>query len=635
MKHVILRCLAFLLAGWALCAHGQTIRYVSTTGGNISPFTNWAMASVSISNAVAVSSNGETILVADGHYPLTAPITVVKGIILRGTNVVTRNVRIDGAGSVRCFNISHSNALIAFMTISNGFRSDWGGGALILTAGTMSNCTIVGNRVIGTNAAGGGVVLNGGGLLVGCRVSGNQVSTNNPLGGGVYCYNGGQLKGCEIVYNTAYPLLLNAGGSGVYFYQGGSMESCTTRWNRTSGSGGGVAFYAGGLVRSSYIVANTASNRGGGIECYLGGTVERSLISSNVALNAGGGIDCFWSNKISGCILYSNSAQQGGGVFCNYGGALTNCTIYNNHAAEGGGIYMAGFNAVDTPRGELLNCLVYSNSSENYYFTNSFSQKLNYCLTTPDSALFNGTGNLTNAPWFFAPGSYRLAAGSPGIDQGSPAEGAPLTEDSLQGLPCDGNFDGLTAYDIGAYEFSTNRDTDADGMPDGWEYRYWLNPTSAPPAGDDDGDFVLNQAEFTTNANPRNDISGTELYDNIPVGWRQKYFPTNSFISSLEDPDGDGQNNWQESIAGTHPTNGQSYFTFTTEVIANEQVVRFSWSGMPDRFYQVDEGSHLSEPLDFMAITNYFSPTPYPTTHQVELPRTNRVIFYRLGVSYP
>ncbi|MFH0879420.1 MAG: hypothetical protein V2A34_06875, partial [Lentisphaerota bacterium] len=174
--------------------------------------------------------------------------------------------------------------------------------------------------------------------------------------------------------------------------------------------------------------------------------------------------------------------------------------------------------------------------------------------------------------------------------------------------------------------------------PDGWEYRYWLNATSAPPTVDDDGDTVNNLAEFTTNANPRNDLSGTTLFNGLPAGWRQKYFPTNSaIITPAEDPDSDGQNNYQESIAGTNPTNHLSFFRVTTERVPGSMTLRFIWASAPDRTYEMQRGTRLQEPNDFAVTGPGISAQPYPSTNRVDInmDSSSSNLYYRLGAFYP
>ena len=150
-------------------------------------------------------------------------------------------------------------------------------------------------------------------------------------------------------------------------------------------------------------------------------------------------------------------------------------------------------------------------------------------------------------------------------------------------------------------------DTDADGMLDGWEWRYGLDPLNALDAGaDSDNDGVINRLEYNNTAAgpyvevdnitttlPRNNdtdgdglLDGEELFnyltdptssdtdgDGMPDGWEIKYGldPLDS-IDALQDNDNDGFDaDWNDNITeeeayynlheylnNTDPTNGDT-----------------------------------------------------------------------------
>jgi len=150
-------------------------------------------------------------------------------------------------------------------------------------------------------------------------------------------------------------------------------------------------------------------------------------------------------------------------------------------------------------------------------------------------------------------------------------------------------------------------DTDADGMLDGWEWRYGLDPLNPLDAGaDSDNDGVINRLEYnntaagpyvevdniTTTLPQNNDtdgdglLDGEELFnyltdptspdtdgDGMPDGWEVKYGvdPLDS-IDALQDSDNDGFDadwndnitedeayyNLQEYLNNTDPTNGDT-----------------------------------------------------------------------------
>lgn len=87
----------------------------------------------------------------------------------------------------------------------------------------------------------------------------------------------------------------------------------------------------------------------------------------------------------------------------------------------------------------------------------------------------------------------------------------------------DGVIDDTLAHVAGRpenFDWSDPRtnDSDSDGLPDGWEYTYGMNPLVADAMGDDDGDGLLNISEFSLGTNPRlKDTDADFLPDNLEV----------------------------------------------------------------------------------------------------------------------
>jgi hypothetical protein len=103
-----------------------------------------------------------------------------------------------------------------------------------------------------------------------------------------------------------------------------------------------------------------------------------------------------------------------------------------------------------------------------------------------------------------------------------------------------------------------NPDSDNDGLPDGWEVRYDLDPNDPygdnGPYGDPDHDGLTNQQEYEHHTDPKNpDTDG----DGLPDGWEVKYNldpndPTGE-NGANGDPDDDGLTNKEEYDNGTNP----------------------------------------------------------------------------------
>ena len=100
----------------------------------------------------------------------------------------------------------------------------------------------------------------------------------------------------------------------------------------------------------------------------------------------------------------------------------------------------------------LSNSIVFFNTAIHNVVHNSGGGIMDHCCTIPAPA---GHANITNDPVFmnFAGGDYRLKAGSPCIDAGTNINLALNTDLPGNSRFLDGNGDGVTNIDIGAYEF--------------------------------------------------------------------------------------------------------------------------------------------------------------------------------------
>jgi hypothetical protein len=100
--------------------------------------------------------------------------------------------------------------------------------------------------------------------------------------------------------------------------------------------------------------------------------------------------------------------------------------------------------------------------------------------------------------------------------------------------------------------------------------------------------------------------------------------------AEVGDDDNDGMKNWEEYIAGTHPTNAASKFIIVSQIISNGKP-QISWLGTAISPYTIESSTNLietnwvNEALSSAtgSGTNMWEPATSPT---------NSVKFYRVQI---
>jgi|GEM_PF-4123884 len=174
-------------------------------------------------------------------------------------------------------------------------------------------------------------------------------------------------------------------------------------------------------------------------------------------------------------------------------------------------------------------------------------------------------------------------------------------------------------------------DEDFDWINDGWERFYFpeaSGPEDVDPFADDDGDIFTNLEEFEQGGNPADQLSSPDTDgDGLPDGWEVKFFRTAdeslatlvTYQDGSGDPDGDGLSNKFEQVAGTDPNDSGSrdplvgYWRF--EEATNGEVPaggNQQWAFPTSIQDSSNYGNHMMAWADYSA-PNYSPVVPGPT----------------------
>jgi len=99
------------------------------------------------------------------------------------------------------------------------------------------------------------------------------------------------------------------------------------------------------------------------------------------------------------------------------------------------------------------------------------------------------------------------------------------------------------------------------------------------------------------------------------------------------DADNDNQNNWQEWVAGTNPTNAASVLRLETPLVKPPPAtVTLIWSSVTNRVYFIQRADTLAPLPSFYQIQTGIPGLPDTTSFTDTNPPTAGPAYYRVGV---
>ncbi len=427
---------------------GKPYRYVSTTGGNVYPYSTAAWAARAIQDAVDAAVPGDSILVAAGIY--TRPIMVDRAAYLFGGWNADFTARDPEAYPTW---IKSSGSNVSFVGVASGtcgvegFRLKGGVGTYAL---------------LPTGAAYGGAIFS---YLASPVIRWNVIDScgvasvlNYSAGGGIACYGG-----TPVIEDNVITRCMAQSGGGIYLYETSAairrntISGCApnVEFNGTKNGGGVHAYHATMTLEGNTITDNDGYRKGGGIYGYLSPCeMSGDTIALNDSKDAGGGVFAERSAlSISGALIRANtSLSMGGGVYHRAGALnVSNSIIAQNRSSIiGGGVYadssygsfsnnVADRNAGLYGGGNVFfgnlpsmavenNCVTYGSvNGVQVISAANIAFRYNDCFGNTPANVVTLVPDATNAsfdPLYAdtAAGDYRLLVHSPAIDAADPAD---------------------------------------------------------------------------------------------------------------------------------------------------------------------------------------------------------------------
>ncbi len=427
---------------------------------------------------------------------------------LTATDSTIKENRGDYGGGM--FNTATGSATLSGMSIrANVSTSDLNSiGAGIANFGDLmlANSAVVSNTTTVGLGAGGGVYNNGGATIKNTSIMSNTASYPPPYDFSKRTMGGGIMNDGTMTISTSTVSQNTASDDGGGIYNNGTLTldrsmvgenmagvraGDDTRW----GHAGGIKNDGALTITASIIRDNGSVDRAGGIWNTKLLTIDRSTISGNTGGDYAGGIDNEGTLTLTSSTISGNRGYNGGGL-ANYDTAtLTNVTVSGNIALDvapgilnqGDTLTIANSTIVGNRYGfadDGVTGAGLDNRGGKVLLRNSIlaagtgnipsgdcegtitSQGYNLIQNPGCTIVGDKTGNKLNANPKLGPlqnnggptWTHALLSGSPAIDSANPAtpgsggNACPAKDQRGYARPKDGNGDGKSRCDIGAFE---------------------------------------------------------------------------------------------------------------------------------------------------------------------------------------
>ncbi len=400
---------------------GGAVRYVATTGSDAgNDCTDSGNPCKTIPHTIDVALAGDTIEVGAGEFT--------------GTLLINKDLQLMGAGQA--------------LTSINGE-----GIASVIQVEIDITSVISGVKIFNGHAYSGGGIMNNGSLhVINTNITKNIVDSQ---GGGIHNNGTLTLTNALIYTNTAY--LGGISNYGVLW-----MTDSTVKKNFSSTEAGGIYNFGTMTISSSIIAQNTANSGGGG-----GIKNSKSLIIFNSSIISNTNHPGTFANKAGGILNTGELLIQNSEISGNFRGGIHQGNIYPPFTANASLINVSIINnftsfpypatglSVSTGSISIQNSIIAFNEGGN---CSGSILTLGNNLSTDDLCNLTATGDMENVDpkinafifqntsWF-----HTLLPDSPAIDTGSDSA-CPETDIRNKLRPADGNGDGISHCDIGAYE---------------------------------------------------------------------------------------------------------------------------------------------------------------------------------------